>query len=44
MRINEYIDPKLKYRFGEEPQDIYKITDTRRPHLTLKHLNKLRKK
>ena len=43
MRINEYIEPELMYRFSDEPQDIFKKSDTRRPRLTLKHLNKLRK-
>ena len=43
MRIIEYIEPELKYRFGDEPQDTFKKSDTRRPRLTLKHLNKLRK-
>lgn len=43
MRIDEYTIPNRKSRFGNEPQDIYKTTDARRPGLTLKHLNKLRK-
>ena len=43
MRIDEYIEPDALYRFGSDGTDQYKKSDTRRPRLTLRHLNKLRK-
>ena len=43
MRIDEYISPEYLYRFGTKSSDTYKLSDTRRPRLTLRHLSKLRK-